>query len=109
MCKVYLPTVNLTPSMYLSVVTNKVPMRTGQWVQLKGRRGQYLTQWDGTISISYAGKHDGFKGRTERFCRAVWHHNYKHTNATVAVMKAPFDITLREVKDAVRGMFSKAA
>ena len=108
MAQVFLPTVNLTPSMYLSIVTDKVPLRTGQWVALKGRKGQYLTHWDGVISVSYSGKHDGFKGRTDRFCRAVWHHNHKHTNAAIAVLKAPFDITLREIKDAVRELFVRS-
>ena len=106
----YLPTINLDNGTYLAVVTGNLPIRTGQWIKVRstGVRGQYITHHDGTIYAACAGKQDGFHGRTQRFCRAVWHHNKKGISPAVAVLAAPTSLSLSALKAAVQVFLGKA-
>lgn len=71
---VFLPTIILDDVKYSAVVTNKLPVRTGQWVFDGQRKGQVVDVRNGQLYVSVCGKGDGFYGRTQRFVRAVQHH-----------------------------------
>jgi hypothetical protein len=57
------------------VASGDLELRTGQWVTLgAGVNGQFVFTRNGIVYVSWAGKGDGFHGRTSRFVRAVdWH------------------------------------
>lgn len=103
MSPVFTPTVKLTDKVTVAIVNNKLQLRPGQWVQDQaGNKGQYIGTHDGIIFVSWCGKGDGFVGRTQRFCRAVWHHNKKHYSISTAILSAPSTTPLSLVKEAVQ-------
>jgi hypothetical protein len=106
--QVFLPTVELDGKTFTSVATGELPMRTGQWVKLNGsQKGQFIVAKNGTVYVSYAGKGDGFDGRTQRFARSVWHQKRKTAGVVPAVLGAPRSMTLPPVKDAVRNLYRR--
>ena len=101
----YIPTVHITPDMYQDILTHKVDLRLGQWITINyGRRGQFLGVHGGIIKGSWVMNKDTFEARTQRWCRANWHHNHKCNGTEEAVMTAPKTTKLDAVKAAVRNL-----
>lgn len=106
---VFLPTINLdNPAVLGAVQAEGLPVRVGQWVQLNGRRGQFLTARNSTVYVAWNAPNQTFEERTQRFARAVWHQSKKDMPATTAVLKAPRTLTLQQVKEFFARQFATA-
>lgn len=101
----FLPTIRLSGSVLTAVEAGTLKLRTGQWVTDGARKGQFICARNGVAFVSWLAETprkrevEGFDGRTQRFCRAVWHQKRKTVGPMQAVLGAPRSLTLWDVKE----------